>query len=267
MKFYKIIDIKNNKFIGVGNTLNLRYFQQKHKIIIQCKEDKAQYVEYNGELYRDYWMPSINNININYNLANIIEIEEEEYNNLKVAIDNEENIILEDQEEDVNYNNTVEIIDQFYNMVESPTLEYIKNIKIKEMKNKCKQAIISGIDVLFEDGVTIEHFDLTIEDQINLNTLRYNILQYSSDQYMDEFIFHCKDGDFKYYSRINILRILDKMDKHILYHNAYFNSLKKYINILEDYITINNIKYGDDIPDTYKSEILIELINRTNTNL
>jgi hypothetical protein len=35
------------------------------------------------------------------------------------------------------------------------------------MKNKCNQAIISGVDITLSNNETY-HFDLTIEDQLNL---------------------------------------------------------------------------------------------------
>jgi hypothetical protein len=52
-------------------------------------------------------------------------------------------------------------------IIDTSTLEFAKNYKIDEMKDMCNKAITNGVDVMLSDG-QIYHFDLTIEDQLNL---------------------------------------------------------------------------------------------------
>ena len=258
MKFFKIIK-DNIKFIGVATSDSFRYFQRKHNLILSCNEIKAQYLICNGEFYRDYWMsPTINN-NIKYIIASISEIDEFEYNSLKQAIDEGKDFDIPLQSEEETSESTSieeELLHSTYPEKESITLDYVKNLKISVMNVKCKHAITSGIDIFFESTFINEHFDLTIEDQINLNSLRYEINS------KDRVPYHCKGGEFKYYSKQDILTILGKMDNHILFHNSYFNSLKKYINSLTDYRDVVNIEYGQDFPNIYKSDILMSFSMR-----
>lgn len=257
MKFFKIIK-DNIKFIGVATSDDFRYFQQKHKLILPCGESKVQYIVYNGEFYKDYWMLPSNNNSINYSMASITAINEDSYNTLKQAIDNNKDteLIFQNEENLEEATNSMDSIQQVYPEIENPTISFVRELKMKEMKLKCKQAIILGIDVALQSGV-IEHFDLTIEDQINLNSLRYDAFAEETQQ----LAFHCKDGEFRYYSKNDMLKIITTMDNHILYHNSYFNSLKKYINSLNDYEIISSIKYGDDFPQNYKSEVLLAFKN------
>jgi hypothetical protein len=59
MKYYKII-IGNN-FIGVINSTNFFKENTNRKKLTMADEILGQFVEYNGILYRDYWMKAIPN--------------------------------------------------------------------------------------------------------------------------------------------------------------------------------------------------------------
>ena len=196
-----------------------------------------------------------------YPKCQLIEISEDEYLYLKDII--AKNSILESEEsendssleENENYSDIIEenLYENYKNSNDSDIMKFTRDTKIKEMKSKCKKHIISGIDVTLKDSNnSIEHFDLTLEDQINLNNLKYKITL----EGMTNVEFHCKNGPFRYYSKNDILTILKRSDEHILYHNSYFNSLKQYIKNLNDYNQINSIEYGQDFPDEYKNEVL-----------
>ena len=246
MKFYKIIKEDNNEFIGIGSSQDLRCFQNKHKVLLNCFERNAQYISCNGKLYRDSWMRGIDPSFVECEFAKIYEISEEEYNSLFQVIESGEDIIIEDADSIFE-----EPVEEEIPIEEQLTIEFVKNKKIAQMNSFCKQAIISGVDVLLENGMTY-HFDLTVEDQLNINGLKYSLLQGET-----QIAFHSEGGIFKYYSRKDIQSIVSAADNHILYHNSYFNSLKNYINSLTDIIEVSSIYYGQDFPDYYKSEILL----------
>lgn len=250
MYFYKIISA-NGQFIGIGTSYDLRQFQLKHKVLLRCGEKYAQYIECNSKLYHDSWMRSLNS-NIPYEISNVLRINEEEYSLLQQSIEVGE-APLEIEEYPSFAAEDKEPEPSTLTFDENATLEYIKQQKTKFLSNKCKNAIISGIDTTFPNNIC-EHFDLTVEDQLNLNTLRYKLNQ--GEEY---FIYHSKGGSFTYYSKEEIQLIIETADKHILYHNAYFNSLKQYVNSLNDYIQVSKIEYGQEIPTLYKSEILKSL--------
>jgi hypothetical protein len=64
-------------------------------------------------------------------------------------------------------------------------------------------------------------------------------------------MFHSKGQVFKEYLAEDMQLIIDKADKHILYHRCYFNSAKSYLINCNDYSIVDNFKYGDNIPEEY----------------
>ena len=46
------------------------------------------------------------------------------------------------------------------------------------------------------------------------------------------------------------------MENLIEFQVTYFNSLRDYINSLTDISTVCDVKYGDEIPTEYQSEVL-----------
>lgn len=239
MKFYKII--KEDNFIGIGTSFDLRRFQLKHKIILICDEAKCQYIQNNDELYHALWMHPINNSVTSYSLADVIEINEDEYISLKKLIDVDDETLRQPKQ------NTIDINTLSKNQI---TVDYIKKIKIKEMSDECNKLIVSGFDIVLEDGMS-HHFDLTIEDQINLIE--------ASDQIKngdDKIIYHASNEKCKFYTIADMKSIIDFATKLKKYHTTYFNSLKQYICSLDNIEAISNVSYGIDIPAEYVFETL-----------
>mgnify|MGYP003294047101 CR=1 FL=1 len=80
-------------------------------------------------------------------------------------------------------------------------------------------------------------------------------------QKADSIPYHA-DGELcKMYSASDAMLILDKATEFKTYHTTYFNSLKAYINSLDDIMSIRAINYGDVIPDEYQSDILKGMIS------
>ena len=59
-------------------------------------------------------------------------------------------------------------------------------------------------------------------------------------------------------TRINIIK---KATEYKTYHNAYFNSLKAYINTITDINYLSKIFYGVQIPEEYQSNLLLGMNN------
>ena len=95
MKYYKII--KNKEFIGVGTTLNLRRFQNKHQIILICNESQVQYIQLGDVLYRANWMWPETTDSVKYEIADVIRIEKDEYDLLLNAVETNEEIAIEEE--------------------------------------------------------------------------------------------------------------------------------------------------------------------------
>ena len=236
---YKLVD-KDNNIIGVATDADLRYMQynEDHSDVQYCKNIKFAFgVAYKGQIY------SINSNDTNYPYIKLIIIGNREYQYIESKLKEDEQIL---PDKEVNESLKSQITD-------TSTLEFAKNYKINEMKDMCNKAITNGVDVMLSDG-QIYHFDLTIEDQLNLQNVQYQLLQNQTS-----IPFHSKNGSFKYYDVSDLILILTQANSHILYHNAYFNSLKSYIKSIEKIDQINSVNYGISIPNQYKSEVLHQL--------
>lgn len=159
MKFFKII--KNKEFIGVGTTRDMRRFQKKHNVILVCDENEAQYIQCGEVLYHAPWMEAVDG---DFVIADVIRIEEDEYNCLVSAIESNEEIQIAD-----------ELVEEFEPVIDETdglTIDYIRSAKIAELKRECNKAITEGFDIKLSDGKT-RHFSLSMDDQINMLTQAY----------------------------------------------------------------------------------------------
>ena len=257
MFYFKMI--KENEFIGIACSDDFRKFQQKNSIILKSDPEHGSYIYYNGNYYRSRWMVPVNNNFIKYTEVDVIDIDEEEYNALASAIENNEEIEVEVQQEE-------EPIDEqsFEEIVDEPdveeevdpdiAMEFVRSSKIKEMSVACRKAITDGFDLTLSDNVS-HHFSLTVQDQLNLLTISSEVLSGET-----EVIYHADGEVCKYYSVEDATAIVNAATKHKTYHTTYYNSLKVYINSLNGITEISNIEYGVEIPEEYQSDILKSLI-------
>lgn len=246
MKFYKMINGEN--FVGIGTSLDLRRFQLKHKIILVCDESKAQYIQYKDDLYRASWMVPVNNDIANYTLLDVIEIDKDEYTALQEAIDIGEDIEVS-AEPEVVVEEVIELLPE-----EKVTIDYVKGLKLKEMSNQCNKIITAGFNVVLSDGEA-HHFDLTLEDQLNLFDAAASI-----EKGEEAIPYHASGEICKFYSAEDMKLIIDAASNLKKYHTTYFNSLKGYINSLMEVESVVAVVYGEAIPDEYMSEVLKSLL-------
>lgn len=90
--------INGENFVGVGTSLDMRMFQLKHRIILACTEEQAQYIQCNDNMYRALWMVPVNNDKISYETLDVIMIEKEEYDILYAAIESGKDVVIEPEE-------------------------------------------------------------------------------------------------------------------------------------------------------------------------
>lgn len=246
MKYYKLLN--DGEFIGVGTSYDLRKFQLKHSILLTSDDESAQYIQINDKLYRDDWFsPTITEL-LDYTTVKIIVIEKDEYDTLFEAIETGKEIEITDDEQDVQ-----EELPPI-NKDEEVTIEYIKAIKNAEMNAICNKTITDGFDVILSDGAS-HHFSLTIQDQLNLITLS------SMVSAGETVIPYHADGELcKGYSAEDITTIINTATAFKTFHVTYYNSLRAYIESIDDISEINSIVYGMDIPEKYQSDILKTLL-------
>lgn len=132
-------------------------------------------------------------------------------------------------------------------------IETVKDAKTSDMSNECGLAIKKGFDLQLSDGVE-HHFSLEVSDQLNIAKLNS-----MANDGVEELPYHADGEVCKFYSKEDMAAINTKMQEHINYHTAYYNSMKEYIKSLNDITKIQNIHYGDEIPKKYQSEVLKSL--------
>lgn len=239
MKYYKII--KDNTFIGVITSNNFICYQEINHTFTTADAETGDLVDYNNHVYRSLWMKPVDpNIVISYEIADIIEISETEYNNFYKAIQRQEEIEIEDTEETI----PAYIIPTH----EEDGIDFILESKLNEMSYACRQAIESGFDLELR-GET-KHFSLTTQDQLNLMSLSVMAQTQSLIPY------HADGEETDFYTSEEINQIVEAANALKIQHTTYYNALKTYINALETIEDISAITYGVQIPDEYKSDVL-----------
>lgn len=242
LRYYKLIN--ENTIIGVATQNDFRTFQQKHKIILACEEEQAQFVQFGDDFYHAGWMIPVNTENVPYEQVDVVRIDKDEYKILYESIKKGEDIQVEQAPYDNKDNQP------YVEPSEAITIDYVKTAKIAEMNYYCNKAIEGGVDVLLGDG-NVYHFSLTTQDQLNLITLQSMIAAGETS------IPYHADGELcRYYSVEDISLVMDSATAHKTFHVTYFNSLKVYINALESIADISAVQYGADIPAEYQSDIL-----------
>lgn len=242
MNYYKLIS--GNTFVGVVTQSDFRVFQRKHNIVLACDEEQAQYVQLGDIFYRANWMVPVITDRVAYETVEVIRIDKDEYDILYEAIEKGEDVVVE-PEQTPSVEDTPPVDPN-----EEVTVEYVRTAKIAEMSVVCNKVIENGIDVMLSDG-KIYHFSLTTQDQLNLITLQSMIAA------GETMIPYHADGELcRYYAVEDISIVMDAATAHKTFHVTYFNSLKVYINALEDMTEIASVQYGMDIPVEYQSDIL-----------
>lgn len=249
MHYYKIINGSN--FVGVGTTLDLRRFQFKHRIVLCCEEDEAQYIQCEGILYHADWMKPETMVDSGCLTLDVIKIDKTEYDTLYKAVESGEEVQIPDEE----------ISEEPYiDQTEEITIEYVRNSKISEINNICNKTIISGFDIVLSDNES-HHFSLTTQDQLNLITLSTMVA--SGEQ---EIPYHADGEPCKYYSVNDINSIISMATFFKTYQVSYFNALKIYIESLEDIESVSQVYYGIEIPTEYQTEVLQSLLKQMAEN-
>lgn len=131
-----------------------------------------------------------------------------------------------------------------------PTLEELQTAKLREISAECEKMIYKGVDVLLSSG-NAEHFALTIEDQLNLFGKQ---IQVSSGTAQIEY--HADGQPCRFYSAADMQVIIHAAMWHVSYHTTYCNALNMWIAGCQTVEEVQEIFYGADVPEKYRSEVL-----------
>lgn len=127
-----------------------------------------------------------------------------------------------------------------------------KAAKLLEISKACGSTIVHGIDLEI-NGETV-HFNLSIEDQSNINNL-FRVVELGGT----EFPYQSDGGVCKIYNAQEIVQIYLAAQSWITSQTTYHNALKTYIQSLEDPADVLTTQYGMDLPAAYAEEVAHKL--------
>lgn len=131
---------------------------------------------------------------------------------------------------------------------EEDPIETIRNMKLKEISDACSYTIISGIDIeLNKEKV---HFNLSIEDQSNINNL-FRVVELGGT----EFPYQSDGGECRIYTAAEIAQIYIASQTLITTQTTYHNALKQYVQSLSSIDDITAVTYGMKLPEPYLTSV------------
>ena len=131
---------------------------------------------------------------------------------------------------------------------EEDPIETIRNIKLKEISDACNHTIISGIDIEFNKEKV--HFNLSIEDQSNINNL-FRVVELGGT----EFPYQSDGGECRIYTAAEIAQIYIASQTLITTQTTYHNALKQYVQSLSSIDDITAVIYGMELPEPYLTSV------------
>ena len=247
MHYYQVLS--DGAVIGIATSDNLRRYQEKHRILLACAEDEAQYIEIEAGVFHARWMwketvPGL------YPEAEVTEITEEIYETIKESMDagsEPEPFVPEEPAPDVS--------EYPYQDILPSTLEYYRKKKLQEISADCRNAIEEGVNVRLSDG-NIHRFSLTIQDQLNMMNLMAMV-----NAGIESVIYHADGEPARRYSASDACRICNAAAFYKTQLTTYHSCLKQYVLSLETFEEIASVSYGMDIPEEFISYELMSILS------
>lgn len=131
---------------------------------------------------------------------------------------------------------------------EDNDLSFIMAAKLAEISNMCNAVIVAGVDI--ELGEESVHFNLSIEDQSNINNL-FRVVELGGS----EFPYQSDGGVCRVYSANEIVQIYIAAQTLITTQTTYHNELKQYVQSLDNAEAISSVEYGMTLPEPYLTEM------------
>ena len=131
---------------------------------------------------------------------------------------------------------------------EDNALSVVMSAKLSEISNACNAVIVNGVDIKFgEENV---HFNLSIEDQSNINNL-FRVVELGGT----EFPYQADGGVCRIYTAAEIAAIYIAAQMLITTQTTYHNELKQYVQTLTSAEEVSAIQYGMTLPEPYLTEM------------
>lgn len=144
--------------------------------------------------------------------------------------------------------NWITIADVIEIVGEDNALSVVMSAKLSEISNACNAVIVNGVDIKF--GEETVHFNLSIEDQSNINNL-FRVVELGGT----EFPYQADGGVCRIYTAAEIAAIYIAAQTLITTQTTYHNELKQYVQTLTDVEEVSAVQYGMTLPELYLTEM------------
>lgn len=144
--------------------------------------------------------------------------------------------------------NWITIADVIEIVGEDNALPVVMSAKLSEISNACNAVIVNGVDIKF--GEETVHFNLSIEDQSNINNL-FRVVELGGT----EFPYQADGGVCRIYTAAEIAAIYIAAQTLITTQTTYHNELKQYVQTLTDVEEVSAVQYGMTLPEPYLTEM------------
>lgn len=144
--------------------------------------------------------------------------------------------------------NWITIADVIEIVGEDNALSVVMSAKLSEISNACNAVIVNGVDIKF--GEETVHFNLSIEDQSNINNL-FRVVELGGT----EFPYQADGGVCRIYTAAEIAAIYIAAQTLITTQTTYHNELKQYVQTLTDVEELSAVQYGMTLPEPYLTEM------------
>lgn len=131
---------------------------------------------------------------------------------------------------------------------EDNALSVVMSAKLSEISNACNAVIVNGVDIKF--GEETVHFNLSIEDQSNINNL-FRVVVLGGTEYP----YQADGGVCRIYTAAEIAAIYIAAQTLITTQTTYHNELKQYVQTLTSAEEVSAIQYGMTLPEPYLTEM------------
>ena len=131
---------------------------------------------------------------------------------------------------------------------EDNALSVVMAAKLAEISKVCNAVIVAGVDITLGDETV--HFNLSIEDQSNINNL-FRVVELGGTEYP----YQADGGVCRIYSAQEIAQIYLAAQTLITTQTTYHNTLKAYVQSLSDADDIKAVYYGMELPSEYAQEM------------
>ncbi len=142
----------------------------------------------------------------------------------------------------------IDISDAVEILGDDSATETVRAAKLLEISKACNSTILAGVDVPIGDRT--DHFNLSLEDQSNINNL-FKVVELGGT----EFPYQADDGNCTVYSAAEIAQIYIAAQTLITTQTAYHNVLKSYVNTMTESEDIAAVQYGMELPEPYATEL------------